>query len=54
MIQEINLELSKYAEENSISLILNKQIIAVGKKELEITNMIKKKLDEKLKSIEIN
>ena len=54
LIQEINLELSKYAEENSISLILNKQIIAVGKKELEITNMIKKKLDEKLKSIEIN
>ena len=53
LIQEINLELSKYAEENSISLILNKQIIAVGKKELEITNM-KKKLDEKLKSIEIN
>ena len=53
MIQEINIILSEYATKNSISLILNKQTIAVGKKELEITNEIKENLNKKIKKIKI-
>ena len=53
LIQEINIILSEYATKNSISLILNKQTIAVGKKELEITNEIKKNLNKKIKKIKI-
>ena len=53
LIQEINIILSEYATKNSISLILNKQTIAVGKKELEITNEIKENLNKKIKKIKI-
>ena len=53
LIQEINIILSEYATKNSISLILNKQTVAVGKKELEITNEIKENLNKKIKKIKI-
>lgn len=53
LLQEINIILSEYASSNSISLILNKQSIAAGKKELEITNEIKDNLNKKIKTIKI-
>ena len=53
LIQEINALLSEYAIKNSISLILNKQTIAAGKKELEITNEIRENLNKKIKRIKI-
>ena len=53
LIQEINTLLSEYANKNSISLILNKQTIAAGKKELEITNEIRENLNRKIKKIKI-
>ena len=53
LIQEINALLSEYANKNSISLILNKQTIAAGKKELEITNEIRENLNRKIKKIKI-
>ena len=54
LIQEINIILSEYATENSISLILNKQTIAAGKKELEITDEIRENLNRKIKEIKID
>lgn len=53
LLQEINIILSEYATKNSISLILNKQTIAAGKKELEITNEIRENLNKKIKKIKI-
>ena len=53
MIKDINALLSEYANKNSISLILNKQTIAAGKKELEITNEIRENLNRKIKKIKI-
>tara|TARA_B110000027_G_scaffold132116_1_gene157649 strand:+ start:1110 stop:1634 length:525 start_codon:yes stop_codon:yes gene_type:complete len=45
--------LSEYAEKNSISLILPKQSILLGKKELDITETIKTTLNLKIKTINI-
>ena len=45
--------LSEYAEKNSISLILPKQSILLGKKELDITETIKTTLNLKIKTMNI-
>ena len=45
--------LEKYSIDNSISIILQKKNILIGQKELDITNLIMKKLNEKIKNIEI-
>ena len=45
--------LTSYAEENSISYILPKQNIIIGKGELDITKIILKKLDSKVKNVTI-
>jgi len=45
--------LSDYSKQNSISLILPKKNILIGKKELDITAIIIKLLNEKIKSIKL-
>ena len=46
--------LSEYSEKNSISMVLQKQNVIIGKKELDITNDIILILNEKIKKIDIN
>ena len=46
--------LSEYSEKNSISMVLQKQNVVIGKKELDITKDIILILNEKIKKIEIN
>ena len=45
--------LAEYAKKNSISYIIPKQNIIIGKKELDITNSILEILNSKIKSIEL-
>ncbi len=52
MVNEINKILTKYAAENSISLVLQKKNIIIGKSELDITDKILKEFDNKIKSID--
>ena len=51
ILQILNPIITKYVEENSISLVLPKKNIIVGKKNLEITDKIIKLLNEKVKSL---
>ncbi len=46
--------LSEYSKKNSISMVLQKQNVIIGKKELDITKDIILILNEKIKKIEIN
>ena len=46
--------LSEYSKKNSISMVLQKQNVIIGKKELDITQDIIKILNEKIKKIDIN
>ena len=46
--------LEEYAKQNSISLILQKKNIVMGKKEIEITDEILSITNEKIKNIKIN
>ena len=46
--------LSEYSEKNSISMVLQKQNVVIGKKELDITKDIILILNEKIKKIDIN
>ena len=43
----------EYMDKNSISLILRKETLFVGKKELDITNQILLSVDNKIKKIDI-
>ena len=45
--------LAEYAKKNSISYIIPKQSIIIGKKELDITSSILEILNSKIKSIEL-
>ena len=45
--------LADYAKKNSISYIIPKQSIIIGKKELDITSSILEILNSKIKSIEL-
>ena len=45
--------LANYSKENSISLILPKQNIIIGKKEFDLTNVILKILDTEVKNIKL-
>ena len=54
LIVELSPILKEYAEKNSISLILQKKNIVMGKKEIEITDEILSIADKKIKEIKIN
>tara|TARA_B100000900_G_scaffold4213_1_gene3594 strand:- start:2065 stop:2592 length:528 start_codon:yes stop_codon:yes gene_type:complete len=51
MVNEINKILTKYASENSISIVIQKKNIIIGKSELDITDNILKEFNSKIKSI---
>ena len=46
--------LATYSEENSISFIIDKQYIVIGKSSLDITADIMKLLDKKVKTIKLD
>ena len=54
LISKLSPILQEHAKENSISLILQKKNIVMGKKEIEITNEILSITDKKIKDIKIN
>ena len=53
LIDNINTIMIEYMDKNSISLILRKETLFVGKKELDITNQILLSVDNKIKKIDI-
>ena len=54
LIKAINPILADYSKKNSISMIIQKKNIIIGKSELEITNDILKILDKSLKTIDLD
>ena len=54
LISKLSPILEEYAKQNSISLILQKKNIVMGKKEIEITNEILKITNKEIKNIKIN
>ena len=52
MVNKINKILTNYAAENSIALILQKKNIIIGKSELDITDIILKKFNDQVKSVD--
>ena len=54
LIKTINPILADYSKKNSISMIIQKKNIIIGKSELEITDDILEILDKNLKKIELN
>jgi outer membrane protein len=52
-LQMINLILTKYSKENSISMILQKKNLIIGKKELDITNKIIESVNNDIKPFKI-
>ena len=54
LIKTINPILADYSKKNSISMIIQKKNIIIGKSELEITEDILKIVDKSLKTIDLN
>ena len=54
LISKLSPILEEYAKKNSISLILQKKNIVMGRKEIEITNEILEITNNKIKNIKIN
>ena len=54
LISKLSPILEEYAKQNSISLILQKKNIVMGKKEIEITDEILSITKEKIKNIKID
>ena len=51
-MNEINKILAEYAAANSISLVIQKKNIIIGKTELDITEQIMKEFNNQVKSID--
>ena len=49
----LNLILSEYSAKNSISLIIDKKNIIIGKSELDVTNQIMELLNKKIKKVDL-
>ena len=54
LLENINPILAEYAKNNSISIIMQKKEIIIGKTELDKTNDILKLVDKKIKKIDFN
>ena len=54
LISKLSPILQEYAKKNSISLILQKKNIIMGKKEIEITDEILSLTNKKIKDIKVN
>ena len=52
ILAELNPIITKYVDENEISLVIPKKNIIIGKKNLDITNEIIKLLNNKIKSLD--
>ena len=52
ILNELNPIITEYVEKNSISLVIPKKNIIIGKKELDITNQILILLNKKIKKLE--
>ena len=46
--------MTEYSKKNSISLVITKQSIIIGKTELDVTNDILKLLNKKITKLELN
>ena len=53
LLQSLELVLSEYSKVNDIALIMQKKNILLGKSELDITKVILKKFNEKIKKIDL-
>lgn len=53
LLEKLTPIMTNYSKENSISIILPKQNIIIGKKEYDLTNIILKKLDTEVKNIKL-
>ena len=49
MVQSLNKILSKYSDENNISLVVQKKYIVIGKSSLDITDQILKIFNKEVK-----
>ncbi len=54
ILKIVNEILSKYSEENGISLIIDKKNIIIGKTQLDVTSEILTLLNKKINKVEIN
>jgi len=54
ILKIINEILTEYSKNNSISLVVEKKNIVIGKSELDVTNDILKLLNEKITKVELN
>ncbi len=54
ILNTLNSILSEYSAKNSISLIIDKKNIIIGKSELDVTNKIMELLNNKIKKVELN
>ena len=54
ILNTLNSILSEYSAKNSISLIIDKKNIIIGKSELDVTNKIMELLNKKIKKVELN
>ena len=51
MLEKLNPIISDYVEKNSISIVLPKKMIIIGKKNLDITKQILEALDKSVQKI---
>ena len=54
ILKSINEIMTEYTKKNSISLVITKQSIIIGKTELDVTNDILKLLNKKITKLELN
>ena len=54
ILKNINYILAEYSLENSISLIIEKKNIIIGKSELNVTNEILELLNKKITKVKVN
>ena len=54
ILKNINEIMTEYSKKNSISLVITKQSIIIGKTELDVTNDILKLLNKKITKLELN
>ena len=54
MVVYLNKILGKYASENSISLVIQKKNIVIGKSEMDITKPILEIFNKEIKDVKVN
>ena len=54
ILKSINEIMTEYSKKNSISLVITKQSIIIGKTELDVTNDILELLNKKITKLELN